>query len=51
MAAIGPGGSGHFVKMAHGGIEQGMLGVLNEAWEMLFKCLHTPLDELAGKSS
>jgi 6-phosphogluconate dehydrogenase len=33
--------------MIHNGIEQGMLGVLNESWEMLFKCLHTPLDELS----
>jgi 6-phosphogluconate dehydrogenase len=47
VAAVGPGGSGHYVKMVHNGIEQGMLGVLNEAWEMLFKCLHTPLDEIS----
>lgn len=38
---------GHYVKMIHNGIEQGMLGVLNEVWEMLFKCLHTNLDDLS----
>ena len=48
IAEIGPRGSAHYVKMIHDGIEQGMLGVLNEAWEMLFKCLHTPLDDLSG---
>ncbi|KAI5846113.1 6-phosphogluconate dehydrogenase C-terminal domain-like protein [Tricharina praecox] len=47
VAALGPAGSGHYVKMVHNGIEQGMLGVLNESWEMLFKCLHTPLDEIS----
>ncbi|KAH0613693.1 uncharacterized protein H6S33_005579 [Morchella sextelata] len=47
VTSIGPGGSGHYVKMVHNGIEQGMLGVLNEAWELLFKCLSTDLDELA----
>ncbi|KAF8250386.1 6-phosphogluconate dehydrogenase C-terminal domain-like protein [Wilcoxina mikolae CBS 423.85] len=46
VTVVGPGGAGHYVKMIHNGIEQGMLGVLNEAWEILFKCLHTPLDEL-----
>lgn len=44
---IGPGGSGHFVKMVHNGIEQGMLGVLNEAWEIMFKCMHTDLDDIS----
>lgn len=32
VAAIGPGGSGHYVKMVHNGIEQGMMGVMAEAW-------------------
>jgi 6-phosphogluconate dehydrogenase len=47
VAALGPSGSDHYVKMVHNGIEQGMLGVLNEVWEMLFKCLHLPLDEIS----
>jgi 6-phosphogluconate dehydrogenase len=47
VTALGLGGSGHYVKMVHNGIEQGMLGVLSEAWEMLFKCMHLPLDEIS----
>ncbi|RPB01726.1 6-phosphogluconate dehydrogenase C-terminal domain-like protein [Choiromyces venosus 120613-1] len=44
---IGPGGPGHYAKMVHNGIEQSMMGVLNEAWEMLFKCLNGDLDEIS----
>ncbi|KAL7269487.1 hypothetical protein RUND412_007850 [Rhizina undulata] len=44
---IGPGGSGHYVKMAHNGIEQGMLSALSEVWEILFKCLNTNLEEIS----
>jgi 6-phosphogluconate dehydrogenase len=47
VAYIGPAGSGHYVKMAHNGIEQGMLGVLAESWEMMFKCLHMKLENIA----
>lgn len=47
VAKVGPGGSGNYVKIAHNGIEQGMLSVLNESWELLFKCLHTDLDEIS----
>lgn len=47
VAKIGPGGSGHYVKIVHNIIEQGMLSVLNESWEILFKCLHTDLDEIS----
>lgn len=47
VTKVGPGGSGHYVKMVHNGIEQGMLSVLNESWELLFKCLHTDLDEIS----
>jgi 6-phosphogluconate dehydrogenase len=32
---VGPGGSGHYVKMVHNGIEQGMMSVLAEVWLML----------------
>ncbi|KAJ5380689.1 6-phosphogluconate dehydrogenase decarboxylating [Penicillium cataractarum] len=32
---IGPGGSGHFVKMVHNGIEGGMLSTLAEAWSYM----------------
>lgn len=44
VAKIGP---GHYVKIVHNGFEQGMLSVLNESWEILFKCLHTDLDEIS----
>lgn len=32
VSNIGPGGSGHFVKMAHNDIEFGMPSALCEAW-------------------
>lgn len=35
IAPIGPGGSGHYVKMVHNGIEVGMLSALCEAWSLL----------------
>ncbi|RPA86724.1 6-phosphogluconate dehydrogenase, decarboxylating [Ascobolus immersus RN42] len=44
---MGPRGAGHYVKMAHDGVQQGMMGVLNEAWEMMFKSLHMPLEEVS----
>ncbi|TFY51295.1 hypothetical protein EVJ58_g10644 [Rhodofomes roseus] len=47
VANLGPSSCGHYVKMAHNGIEQGILGVVNEAWELLYKCMHIPLDEIA----
>lgn len=36
---IGPGGSGHYVKMAHNGIEQGMLSILCEVWDIFHTVL------------
>jgi 6-phosphogluconate dehydrogenase len=44
---IGPRGAGHYVKMAHNGIEQGMMGALAESWELMFKCLHMKLNDIA----
>ncbi|KAJ6095848.1 6-phosphogluconate dehydrogenase decarboxylating [Penicillium sp. IBT 16267x] len=35
VTRIGPGGSGHFVKMVHNGIEGGMLSTLAEAWSFM----------------
>jgi 6-phosphogluconate dehydrogenase len=32
---VGPGPSGHYVKMVHNGIEQGMMSVIAEVWIML----------------
>lgn len=47
VANLGPSSCGHYVKMAHNGIEQGILGIVNEAWELLYKCMHLPLDDIA----
>ncbi|RYO94419.1 hypothetical protein DL766_002767 [Monosporascus sp. MC13-8B] len=35
VVPVGPGGSGHYVKMVHNGIEQGMMSVIAEAWMLL----------------
>jgi len=43
---IGTGGSGHFVKMIHNGIEHGVMSSLCEAWEIMDKCLKMTGDEI-----
>ncbi|KAI0324933.1 6-phosphogluconate dehydrogenase C-terminal domain-like protein [Cubamyces sp. BRFM 1775] len=48
VANLGPGPCGHYVKMVHNGIEQGILGIVNETWEILYKCLHTDLDTISS---
>ncbi|KAL2000188.1 hypothetical protein VTN02DRAFT_3444 [Thermoascus thermophilus] len=45
---IGPGGSGHFVKMVHNGIEGGMLSTTCEAWSLLHNGLGLPYDEIGN---
>lgn len=45
MEYAGVGGIAHYVKMVQGGIKQGMLGVLRDVWETLFKCLGLGLGE------
>lgn len=45
---IGPGGSGHYVKMVHNGIEQGMLSALCEVWGILRYNLKMLLDEIGA---
>lgn len=35
VTRVGPGGSGHFVKMVHNGIEGGMMSALAEAWSFM----------------
>lgn len=44
---VGPGGSGHYVKMVHNGIEQGMMSVLAEAWFILTAGLQLSYEEVA----
>lgn len=39
VANVGPAGSGHYLKMVHNGIEQGMVSALCEIWGILNKCL------------
>ncbi|EJF57846.1 6-phosphogluconate dehydrogenase C-terminal domain-like protein [Dichomitus squalens LYAD-421 SS1] len=47
VANLGPAGCGHYVKMVHNGIEQGILGIVSETWELLYKCLHTDLGTIS----
>lgn len=44
---IGPGGSGHFVKMVHNGIEYGDMQLIAEAYGLLRNGLRVGVDELA----
>lgn len=44
---VGPGGSGHYVKMCHNGIEGGMLSTTCEAWAILHYGLGMNYDEIA----
>ncbi|OKL61467.1 6-phosphogluconate dehydrogenase, decarboxylating [Talaromyces atroroseus] len=43
---IGPGGSGHYVKMCHNGIEGGLLSTTCEAWAIMHKGLGMSYDEI-----
>ncbi|KAJ6787347.1 hypothetical protein PWT90_06347 [Aphanocladium album] len=45
---IGPGGSGHYVKMIHNGIEQGMMGILSEAWHITGRGLCLSNEEIGS---
>ncbi|KAJ5650543.1 6-phosphogluconate dehydrogenase decarboxylating [Penicillium longicatenatum] len=46
VTRIGPGGSGHFVKMVHNGIEGGMLSTLAEAWSFMHYGLGMGYEEI-----
>jgi 6-phosphogluconate dehydrogenase len=43
---IGPGASGHFVKMVHNGIEYGIMQLIAETYEMLKKGLKLPDEKI-----
>jgi 6-phosphogluconate dehydrogenase len=45
---IGPGGSGHFVKMVHNGIEYGIMQLIAEAYEFMQKALRLSDVEIHG---
>lgn len=43
---VGPGGSGHFVKMIHNGIEYGDMQLISESYFVMSKFLHLSNDEM-----
>ncbi len=43
---IGPGASGHFVKMVHNGIEYGIMQLMAETYEMMKKGLNLPDEKI-----
>ncbi|TFY82457.1 hypothetical protein EWM64_g1562 [Hericium alpestre] len=43
---MGPDGAGHYVKMVHNGIEQGMMSALCEAWGLLRYNMDLEMDEI-----
>lgn len=47
VTKIGSGGSGHYVKMIHNGIEHGVMSVLCEAWSLMDLCLQMNGDEIS----
>ncbi|KAK5464989.1 hypothetical protein LTS15_001552 [Exophiala xenobiotica] len=44
---IGPHGSGHYTKMIHNGIEQGMMSAIAEVWFIMNKRLKMKYEEIA----
>ncbi|HLE50788.1 MAG TPA: NADP-dependent phosphogluconate dehydrogenase [Anaerolineales bacterium] len=45
---IGPRGAGHYVKMAHNGIEYGVMQLIAEIYDLLRRGLGMPVDEIQG---
>ncbi|KAH7254631.1 6-phosphogluconate dehydrogenase [Fusarium solani] len=46
VAKLGPGGCGHYVKMVHNGIEQGIMTALCEVWGIMAHGLGMSYDEI-----
>ena len=46
VAWMGEGGAGHYVKMVHNGIEQGMMSTLCETWGIMNKSMGMKYDEI-----
>ncbi|HET6892649.1 MAG TPA: NADP-dependent phosphogluconate dehydrogenase [Pyrinomonadaceae bacterium] len=44
---IGPGGSGHFVKMVHNGIEYGDMQLIAETYDLMRKVMELTADQMA----
>ncbi|KAL8735956.1 MAG: hypothetical protein Q9166_000518 [cf. Caloplaca sp. 2 TL-2023] len=49
VGKVGTGGSGHYVKMIHNGIEHGMMSALAEAWQIMNLGLRMHYDEIADE--
>lgn len=45
---VGEGGSGHYVKMVHNGIEYGDMQILAEAYDIMHRVLELSYDEMAS---
>jgi 6-phosphogluconate dehydrogenase len=48
VGKVGTGGSGHYVKMIHNGIEHGMMSAIAEAWQIMDVSLGMTYDEIAN---
>lgn len=48
VSYIGPRGAGHFVKMVHNGIENGMLSTISEAWSIMHLSLQMSYEEIGN---
>lgn len=46
VGKVGQGGAGHYVKMIHNGIEQGMMSAVSEAWQIMNLQLDMSYDEI-----
>ncbi|KAL8900687.1 MAG: hypothetical protein Q9192_000937 [Flavoplaca navasiana] len=49
VAKAGTGGSGHYVKMIHNGIEHGMMSALAESWQIMNLGLGMTYEEIANE--
>lgn len=47
VSYIGPGGSGHYVKMIHNGIEYGDMQLIAESYDVMRSALGMPAEEIA----
>ena len=50
VSYIGPGGSGHYVKMVHNGIEYGDMQLIAESYDVMRSALGMPAEEIATSS-
>lgn len=48
VTKVGPGGSGHYVKMVHNGIEHGLMSILCEVWGIMRQTVGMEYDEIAS---